>query len=89
MGRKSWPPLRGSILDHDAELGLEVVDGVIFDNRHADFEREENLVSQVEADREIRGQKQPSRLPRNRIPIIDADVIAQIERTFPPLIDSD
>ena len=65
----------GSEIDRQPKLSLEVIDRIIFHDRRGDLPDDHRLVGYFSSDRRVERKEQPSSLTRDRIAVIDADII--------------
>jgi hypothetical protein len=61
------------------QLSLEFVDWIGINDRNAGFERNDQFVRHVPADRRVEREKKPTSLAGDRIAAINANVIAGVE----------
>ena len=67
---------KSSELQYHPQLSLEFVDRIRVNDRNAGFERNDQFIRHVPADRRVEGEKKPTSLTGDRIAAINANVIA-------------
>src|ERR1700722_9400601 len=72
-----------SIGDVQPDLGFEIVDRVVLDDRYADFKRQGNMIRQAAPDPGVERQKEPPRLAGDRIAEIHPNIRARKESDEP------
>ena len=81
---KEGPKRRSALVSYvQSDLCLQIIDRVIPDDRHAEFERQRGIFRQLSPYSGIEWQEQPAGLTGDRVAVIDADVGARIESDEP------
>src|SRR6185437_13200044 len=88
-GGRLTPSQNSSKRHIEPKLGFEIIDGVVFDDRHAEFEREGDIVGEFFAEAEVEGDKPAARLTRDRVTVVNADVRTREKSEKPSIRQSD
>src|SRR5271165_5727109 len=81
----------GAILElhRNAQLGFEVIDRVVFDDRHAYFDMGAHPIGKVAADRKVKRQEKLAGLAGDRGSGVYPDIVARIQNEIPVLRQAD